>query len=283
LSSVPRVPTYDASSRFHRIDVHSGIRTILLLAAFAALSATPAHARTVWRCMRDGSVSLSTAPEPGSQCKANELDDDAARVPNLWGTLGTVHGTLYQREQDGVVVYGTRRLPGASEVLKFTVATPAGSPAHAGLGNVGKPRLGVYKSEFAAAARKTGVDEALLRAVAHAESAYTADAVSSKGAKGVMQLMPGVISDYGVADPFSPKQSILAGARYLKALEARYDGDALLAAAAYNAGAGAVAQYGGVPPYAETQNYVAKVGALYARYREAMGLDAPSIGLRAAD
>ena len=93
----------------------------------------------------------------------------------------------------------------------------------------------------------------LLRAIAHAESDYSADAVSRKGAMGVMQLMPDVISDYGVNDPFSARQSILAGAKYLKALQARYQGDDVLAAAAYNAGAGAVAQYGGVPPYAETR------------------------------
>jgi hypothetical protein len=246
------------------------------IATFAALGclllSAAAPARTVWRCVRDGTVSLATAAEPGSACTAEAIDDDAAKLPNLWGQLGTFDATLYQRVQDGVTVYSTRNLPGSSKVLKFTVATPPSSPAHAGIGAVGKPRLGVYQREFATASRKTGVDEALLRAVAHAESAYSADAVSTKGAKGVMQLMPDVISDFRVDDPFSAKQSILAGAQYLKRLQARYDGDAVLAAAAYNAGAGAVAQYGGVPPYAETRQYVAKVSALYARYREAMGL-----------
>jgi len=97
-----------------------------------------------------------------------------------------------------------------------------------------------------------------------------------------MQLMPGVIGDYGVKDPFSAKQSILAGARHLKALEDLYGGDDVLAAAAYNAGTGAVAQYGGVPPYAETQEYVGKVSALYARYRKAMGLAPRSLQLQPA-
>src|SRR5262249_52001984 len=133
-------------------------------------------------------------------------------------------------------------------------------------------KLDVYRREFASAARSTGVDEALLRAVAHAESDFASTAVSSKGAKGVMQLMPEVISDFGVRDPFSAQQSILAGARYLKAIEQHYGGDAVMAAAAYNAGAGAVEHYGGVPPYAETQQYVAKVSALYASYRGPMGL-----------
>ena len=244
-----------------------------VLPTLIALSLAPieASARTVWRCLRDGTVSLSTAPEPGSQCTAQELDDDAAFLPNLWGSLGVFQGTLYKREQDGQVVYGTRQLPGAVELQRFTVVTPAHSPAHVGLGKVGAPRLDVFRREFRAAARKTGLDEAWLRAIAHAESYFAAEAVSDKGAIGVMQLMPDVIADYSVEDPTSPAQSILAGARLLKALESRYGGDRILAAAAYNAGIGAVTQYSGVPPFAETREYVAKVSALYARYRKAMG------------
>jgi hypothetical protein len=240
------------------------------------------QARTVWRCLRDGTVSLATAPEPGSTCSAKTLDDNAAALPNLWGALGEFHGTLYQREQDGNIVYSTRKLPRSTEVLRFSVATPPASPAHAGLGVVGKPQLDAFPREFRSAARTTGVDEAWLRAIAHAESYFAADAVSSKGAKGVMQLMPDVIGDYGVRDPFSAKQSITAGARHLKALEERYGGDLVLTAAAYNAGIGAVAQFGGVPPYAETQEYVGKVSALYASYRKAMGLAPRPVQLQPA-
>ena len=256
---------------------------LLLALSLLALPLRPAGARTVWRCLRDGTVSLATAPEPGSKCTANELDDNAAALPNLWGALGVFHGTLYQREQDGKTVYSTRKLPGSTRVLPFTVATPPSSAAPVGLGKVGQPQLGVYPREFKAAARATGLDEAWLRAIAHAESAFTADAVSVKGAKGVMQLMPDVIGDYDVSDPFSAKQSIMAGAKYLKALEAQYGGDRQLTAAAYNAGSGAVTQYGGVPPYVETQEYVAKVALLYARYRQAMGLAPRTLELTPAD
>ena len=255
----------------------------IVMTAIVLTTASPdSRARTVWRCLRDGTVSLATAPEPGSKCTANTLDDGAAMVPNLWGALGVFHGTLYQREQDGKLVYSTRNLPGSTPLQKFTVATPPSSSAHVGLGHAGKPQINLYKREFASAARATGVDEAWLRAIAHAESDYAADAVSVKGAKGVMQLMPDTIGDYGVKDPFSAKQSILAGAKLLKALEAQYGGDRVLAAAAYNAGAGAVAQYGGVPPYVETQEYVAKVSALYERYRQAMGLAPRSVQLKPA-
>ena len=251
---------------------------LLLLGAHAELT----HARTVWRCVRDGTISIATAAEPGSECVARALDDNAPLLPNLWGRLGVFSTTLYQREQDGRTVYSTRNLPGSTKVLNYMVATPAASPAHTGLGRIGKPQLSVYQREFRTAARATGVDEAWLRAIAHAESAYAADAVSAKGAKGVMQLMPEVLGDYRVADPFSAKQSILAGARVLKSLDTRYCGDRILAAAAYNAGPGAVERFGGVPPYAETQEYVGKVNALYASYRQAMGLDPRSAQLQPA-
>ncbi|MEO8460459.1 MAG: lytic transglycosylase domain-containing protein [Dokdonella sp.] len=257
------------------------MRLALIFVVLVTLSAD-AFGRTVWRCLRDGTVSLATAPEPGSRCTAQTLDDNSPLLPNLWGMLGEFQGTLYQREQDGKTVYSTRNLPGSTKLLAFTVATPSYSPAHAGLGKLGKPQLGVFKREFKAAARKTGIDEAWLRAIAHAESAYDANALSAKGAQGIMQLMPSVIGDYGVTDPTSASESIMAGARHLKDLDTRYGGDRVLVAAAYNAGIGAVAQYSGVPPYVETREYVAKVSELYARYRKAMGLPPRTAQLRAA-
>lgn len=246
--------------------------TALALVLLLACTALPAQARTVYRCVRDGTVSLATAPEPGSRCEAKHVADDAVKMPNLWGALGVVEGTLYEREQDGKTVYSTRNLPGSRKVLSFTVKTPPGEPAHAGLGKVGKPRVDRFAPQFRAAARKTGVDDAYLRAIAHAESGFDPAAVSPKGAQGVMQLMPATARDYGVTDPHSPSQSIDAGARHLRQLIKRYRGDLVLAAAAYNAGAGVVARYGGVPPYRETREYVAKVQTLYARYRSALGL-----------
>lgn len=245
-----------------------------------------AQARKVYRCVQGGTVSLSTAPEPGSRCVAKQIDDNAAKLPNLWGSMGVISGTLYERQQDGKAVYGTRKLPGSVKVLAFTVTTPPGEPAHEGLGNVGTPRIDRYAKQFKAAAKATGVDDAWLRAIAHAESGFDAAAVSPKGAQGVMQLMPATARDYGVADPFASAQSINGGARHIKQLMKRYRGDLVLVAAAYNAGIGAVTRFGGVPPYRETQTYIAKVQALHARYRAALGLKplagAGSQGLRAA-
>src|SRR5690606_12473650 len=245
-------------------------RAVAILLAMA-LAMPQADARTVYRCVRDGTVSLATAPEPGSKCEARQIDDDAVQTPNLWGAMGVFSGTLYEREQDGRRVYGTRKLPGSRVYLRFTAVTPPGEPAHAGLGRVGAPQLAPFAREFKAAAKATGVEDAWLRAIAHAESGFDAAAVSPKGAQGVMQLMPEVGAELGVADPFDAAQSIRAGARHLRDLLRRYRADRTLALAAYSAGIGAVQRHGGVPPYPETQAYIAKVQALHARYREAMG------------
>ncbi|HLT45287.1 MAG TPA: lytic transglycosylase domain-containing protein [Luteimonas sp.] len=250
------------------------MRLSILLAPALALAAAPApaDARTVYRCVRDGTVSLATAPEPGSECEAREIDDNAVQTPNLWGAMGVFSGTLYEREQDGRLVYSTRNLPGSRVYLRFTAVTPPGEPAHEGLGRIGAPRLRPFAAEFRAAAKASGVEDAWLRAIAHAESAFDPDAVSTKGAQGVMQLMPEVSAEQGVDDPFDAGESIRAGARHLRALLRRYRGDHTLALAAYNAGIGAVEQHDGVPPYPETRAYIAKVEVLHARYREAMGI-----------
>jgi soluble lytic murein transglycosylase-like protein len=100
----------------------------------------------------------------------------------------------------------------------------------------------------------------LVRALIQAESAFNPRAVSPKGARGLMQLMPATAAEYGVADAFNPAENIRAGVKYLKQLLDTYEGRVELALAAYNAGPGAVKKYGGkVPPYRETQNYVARI------------------------
>ncbi len=109
------------------------------------------------------------------------------------------------------------------------------------------------------AAARNGLDPALVRAVVAVESAFRNDAISPKGAQGLMQLMPATAAALGVKDAFDPEQNLDGGARHLASLVQGYGGDLTKALAAYNAGAGAVARHGGVPPYRETTDYVAKV------------------------
>lgn len=118
---------------------------------------------------------------------------------------------------------------------------------------------GDLRALAAAAARRHGLDEGLVLAVVGVESAFRPDAVSPKGAQGLMQLMPGTARELGVKDALDPAQNLDGGSRHLKGLVARYDGDLEKALAAYNAGAGAVARHGGIPPYRETRDYVKKV------------------------
>lgn len=124
-----------------------------------------------------------------------------------------------------------------------------------------------FQAQIAAAARAYGVDEWLVRAVIHAESGYDPSVVSSKGAEGLMQLMPATAARFGVHDPFAVADNIDGGVRYLAYLSRRYRGDVELIAAAYNAGEQSVDRYGGVPPFAETRLYVQRVAALARGYR----------------
>lgn len=128
-----------------------------------------------------------------------------------------------------------------------------------------------FEDEILQAALANGVQSALIRAIIHAESAYQADAVSPKGAQGLMQLMPQTAKMLEVNDPFNPANNIAGGARYLAELLQQFNGDVTLAAAAYNAGPGAVTKYGGVPPYEETREYVRRINILNKRYSAAGG------------
>ena len=244
---------------------------VLIFTALSVLACTSEiQARTVYRCVQKGTVSLATAPEPGSKCTAQTFDDNAAKIPNLWGANGKQSGVLYQRQQDGKTVYSTRNLSNSTPVLAYTVTPPPGAFAHSGLGKVGKPKTNIHSEIFLAAAKANKIDDAWLRAIAHAESNFDDKAVSPKGAQGIMQMMPTTSAQYQVKDPFSPTESINAGAKMLSELQRRYKGDRQLATAAYNAGIGTVTRYGGVPPYAETLGYIEKVDVLYVLYLKAL-------------
>ena len=123
-----------------------------------------------------------------------------------------------------------------------------------------------YDGLIARAANRYGVDPALVKAIICKESRFNPRAQSEAGARGLMQMMPDTARGLGVKDPFNPEQNVTAGTRYIGQLLKRYRGNERLALAAYNAGPGNVAKYGGVPPFAETQNYVTKVNQFRHQY-----------------
>ena len=279
------------------------IGAALGVAGCLTLSAS-AHAGTLYRCVdksgttaytstRDGysnckllgnyappPAAAKPAPAPPSAVAAPAVggiefrtalagkEPAAVAVPT--GAKPTVtRGAVYKYEKNGVTHYTNRRPPGEQAKVLFSyieTCFACGLTPGLNFNSVGLNMV-AYAQEVAAAAALHGVDEALVRAVIHAESAFNPNAISRAGAQGLMQLIPATASRFGVVDPFTPVQNINGGVTYLAWLIKRFDGDLTKATAGYNAGEGAVDRYGGIPPYDETQRYVERVNILHQRYR----------------
>jgi len=183
-----------------------------------------------------------------------------------------VSGQVYSYVKDGVRHFTSARPDGGVAALKTIQYSYIESCYACGKRpgtDFGRVRLNTtaYNDEISSASKRYGVDEAVVRAIIHAESAFNPRALSRVGAQGLMQLMPATARRFGVGDAFDAAQNIRGGVQYLAWLLKRFDGNVRLAAAGYNAGEGAVDKYKGVPPYAETQRYVERVGLLADRYR----------------
>lgn len=181
---------------------------------------------------------------------------------------GSVDMSLVQRlfDQNGINIELCRNTVSPSATVNNTAAY-SGSPA-INSGSVKLEASGLSCSAdldaiFNEAASKYGVDAKFLKAIAKCESDFSTECTSRSGAMGIMQLMPQTAASLGVTNAYDPYQNIMGGARYISEKLTQYNGDKSLALAAYNAGSGNVAKYGGIPPFKETQNYVAKVMAYY--------------------
>jgi len=185
-----------------------------------------------------------------------------------------VSGQVYSYMKDGVRHYTSSRPAqvanvGAVRTIQYSYIERCFACGVNSTVNFGSVRLNTqaYSAEIASAAREFGVEEAVVRAIIHAESAFNPTALSRAGAQGLMQLMPPTARRFGVSDSYDAGQNIRGGVQYLSWLLRRFNGNLTLAAAGYNAGEGAVDRHGGVPPYKETQYYVQRVAQLADRYR----------------
>ncbi|KRE88862.1 lytic transglycosylase [Frateuria sp. Soil773] len=237
-------------------DVQGSVRTSARMVELVSTAPTPAGVPGRW------SYSESRAqPDPAVAAAASGAAGD--RV---------LRGAVYRVvRKDGSVEY--TNLPPAAQrgravtMLFSYISTCMACNLHSPINwNSVRLNFDAYAATIRAASVEFGVDEAFLRAIIHAESAFNPRALSIKGAQGLMQLMPATAGDMGVLDAFDADQNIRGGARYLALLLRNFGGDERLAAAAYNAGPAAVQRYNGVPPYAETRVYVERVGALRKRY-----------------
>jgi soluble lytic murein transglycosylase-like protein len=187
-----------------------------------------------------------------------------SRVSALEGMIAAANGGSPSPASTSSTSFG-QQLAQASGSETATTAT-----ADVGSGSI------PYASQIQAAASKYGIDPAVLKGLIKQESGFNPNAGSPAGAQGLTQLMPGTAASLGVSDVHDPAQSIDGGAHYLRMQLDRFGGDYSKALAAYNAGPGAVQRFGGIPPYAETRNYVKNVLSFADQYRQDGGTQATS-------
>lgn len=174
------------------------------------------------------------------------------------------------KQSDGSIKFTTKKPASGNDYKIYTSKTSTFSTYKSSRASysISPKRFAAYRKNYKhnhydelieQAAVRYGLSNGLIKAVIHVESAFNPFAVSPKGAQGLMQIMPFNAKKFGMKNPFSPKENIFAGSKFLSKLVDKYAGNVSLALAAYNAGEGAVEKYNGIPPYTETINYVKKV------------------------
>ncbi|MFD0727340.1 transglycosylase SLT domain-containing protein [Lysobacter brunescens] len=247
--------------------------------AVTSYTPSPAPARAMPATPPAPTAVPVSAPAPAATDAVSAAPATGAAAPTpapmpRQGTTRRVQGQVYSYIKDGVRHYTSKPPKGvvgatALRTIPYSFVETCYACAPLPGVNFGTLRLNTvaYANEIRAAAQQHGVDEAIVRAIIHAESSFNPNALSRVGAQGLMQLMPATARRFGVSNAFDASQNIRGGVQYLAWLLKRYNGDLTLAAAGYNAGEGAVDRYKGVPPYSETRLYVQRVRVLADRYR----------------
>lgn len=175
-------------------------------------------------------------------------------------TVTSASADIFTRRNDRGVLEATDR-PASGDGFKLAYKSK-GVVIHSSAFRPSSANALRFEPLLQEAAAREGISPDLVRAVIRTESAFDHLAVSSAGARGLMQLMPDAAKRFGVTNPFDPQDNIKGGVKYLRVLLKQFQGDVALTVAAYNAGEGAVTRYGAVPPYRETRNYVRKILAI---------------------
>ena len=254
----------------------ASIAPLILTALVITLAATPAVAADTITAVSENGRTVYVNDEDSGPKQAAAREIPVKRSSDLVYWSNTEH-TWKPVPAPTRSAYSAAR-NAAEEVSKYVASQPMvkASPAHnnpnyRGLAVGRQVTADEIDKAITEAAERHNVDPNLVRAIIKVESNYNSNAVSRTGAMGLMQLMPQTARTLSVKNPFDPRQNVDAGVRHLKKLLTNYGGNVQLSLAAYNAGEGAVARNNGVPPFAETRNYVRKITQIYGG-----GLFAPS-------